>query len=194
MRGTQNIIPFDGEAFYYPSVFTPETADRLLDSLLSSIRWKQEPIKMFGRLIMQPRLTAWHGEVGKSYTYSGVTMHPDAWTAELQVMKQAVEEVARVRFNSALLNLYRDGNDSMGWHRDNEKMLGAEPIIASVSLGARRKFQFRNYRTKSVMHTMYLDHGSVLLMRGITQRHWEHRLPKSAGLTEPRINLTFRVL
>jgi alkylated DNA repair dioxygenase AlkB len=161
---------------------------------MHDIQWKQEPVRLFGREIMQPRLTAWYGAADKAYTYSGITMEPLPWTQELDQIRMDAETLAGVSFTSALLNLYRDGSDSIGWHRDNEKMLGPAPVIASVSFGASRKFQFRNYTDKKMNVSLMLGPGSVLVMRGATQRNWEHSLPKTKKLSGARINITFRII
>jgi len=141
---------------------------------------------------MQPRLTAWYGDPGKAYSYSGITMQPHNWTKALLEIKQRIEAVAGASFNSALLNLYRDGKDSMGWHRDNEKELGINPVIGSVSFGAARTFVLRHYTDKKLKQSIELTHGSFLLMRGRTQHCWEHSLPKRITSTGERINITFR--
>lgn len=143
---------------------------------------------------MQPRLTAWYGDAGKDYSYSGITMQPLAWTDTLMAIKQSADKVAGVSFNSALLNLYRDGKDSMGWHRDNEKELGTNPVIASVSFGAPRRFLLRHYTDKKLVREIVLTHGSLLLMRGETQHYWEHSIPKTAKPAGSRINITFRIV
>lgn len=189
-----NILPKDGEAELFPHFFSPEESDRLMAALTENIRWKQEPITIMGRQVMQPRLTAWYGDADKPYTYSGVTMQPFTWTAELQHIRARIEPLAGVRFTSALLNFYRDGNDSMGWHRDNEKSLGPQPVIGSVSFGAARYFHFKHASDKDLRVKTVLSHGSLLLMRGRTQERWYHSVPKTVRVTEPRINITFRVI
>ena len=189
-----NILPHHGDAVLYTGFFSVEESDHYFNSLLNEINWKQEPIKIFGKEVMQPRLTAWYGETGKAYTYSGITMQPHAWTKSLQAIKQKIEQVAVVTFTSALLNLYRNGNDSMGWHRDNEKELGNAPVIGSVSFGATRTFQFRNYKTKSDIKSLEPTHGSFLLMRCEKNHYWEHRVPKTNQPVTERINITFRVI
>lgn len=194
MDGVHNILPKDGDVYFFPHLFTAEESNVYLNELQCDIAWKQEPITIYGRTVMQPRLTAWYGDPGKVYSYSGITMQPHAWTATLLKIKQRIETVSPVIFNSALLNLYRDQNDSMGWHRDNEKELGIEPVIGSVSFGATRTFQFRNYTDKSLKQSQELTHGSFLLMQGKTQHAWEHALPKRAGAKGLRINVTFRVI
>jgi alkylated DNA repair dioxygenase AlkB len=188
----QNILPFDGEVHYYPSVFNEDESRYFFDELTRTIKWKQEPVRLFGKEIMQPRLTAWYGDTDKSYTYSGVTMIPVNWMKDLLIIKERVEKLSGAAFTSVLMNLYRNGNDYMGWHRDNEKMLGPQPTIASVSFGASRVFQLRYYSNKHNKISVTLEPGSVLLMRGKTQNFWEHRLPKAPRLLEPRINLTLR--
>jgi alkylated DNA repair dioxygenase AlkB len=191
---SENLLPSDGEVYFHPSFFEKKEADDLMQSLRENIAWKQEPIKIFGKEIMQPRLTAWYGEPDKSYSYSGITMNPLTWTADLLHIKASIETLSQVTFNSALLNLYRDGKDSMGWHRDNEKELGQNPVIGSVNFGATRTFKLRNYADKKVVQSIDLTHGSFLLMRGSTQHFWEHQIPKTAKFSEPRINITFRVV
>ncbi len=188
----ENLIPHHGEAFYYPEFFCKEESGELFTGLLNNIPWKQEPIKIFGKEIMQPRLTAWYADKGVRYSYSGITMQPIVWTGVLSKIKSQVEQKSKYRFNSALLNLYRDGNDSMGWHRDNEKELGTNPVIASISFGETRKFQIRTYRKKENLISLELEHGSFLLMGGETQSYWEHRVPKTTKPIGQRINITFR--
>jgi alkylated DNA repair dioxygenase AlkB len=149
---------------------------------------------MFGKKVMQPRLTALYGDEAISYSYSGITMEPIPWSKTLLEIKGKVEEVAEARFSHVLLNFYRDGQDSMGWHRDNEASLGPEPVIASVSFGVCRRFQFRNYVDKKEKLEIELGHGSLLLMKGACQDHWEHQIPKSKKVSGERINLTFRLI
>jgi alkylated DNA repair dioxygenase AlkB len=186
-----NLLPFDGAAYLVPNAFVIEESDYYLTALQYNIAWKQEPIKIFGKEVLQPRLTSWYGDEDKMYTYSGITMKPLPWTNTLLQIKEKVEYITTYKFNSVLLNFYRDGQDSMGWHRDNEKELGTDPAIASVSFGAVRKFQFRHYKDQKKIISLELEHGSLLMMSGSTQSHWQHRLPKS-NIVQPRINLTFR--
>jgi alkylated DNA repair dioxygenase AlkB len=190
--GHINLLPFDGEAYLFPNAFTKAESDHYLIALQKEIAWKQEPIKIFGKEVLQPRLTAWYGDKGKTYTYSGITMKPLPWITELQSIKEKVEHITGHTYNSCLLNLYRDGNDSMGWHRDNEKELGPDPVIASVSFGVKRIFLFRNYGNKKEKIPIELLPGSILLMKGATQTFWQHALPKTEKITDMRINLTFR--
>ena len=191
---TENLLPYRGEAYLYPNFFSRAECAAYFKDLQDNIDWKQEPVKIFGREVMQPRLTAWYGDNGKPYSYSGITMSPKAWTPTLQLIKEKIEQVARVQFTSALLNLYRDGKDSMGWHRDNEKELGVNPVIGSVSFGAARIFKLRDYNDKSVSKEMELGDGSFLLMRGETQHYWEHQVAKTSKEVGVRINITFRVI
>ena len=188
------LLPFNGEVVYKEHFFTPAESDAYFTLLVNAIAWKQEPIKMFGKPVLQPRLTAWYANNGKSYSYSGIIMQPLPFTDALLHIKQRIELLAGVVFTSALLNYYRNGQDSMGWHRDNEKELGKNPVIGSVSFGAARNFQLRNYADKSLIKSIPLTHGSFLLMRGETQHYWEHRIPKTSAPTGPRINITFRVI
>lgn len=192
LSDTSNLLPFDGTVYLLPNAFSLEESDEHLTVLQYDIAWKQEPIKIFGKEVLQPRLTAWYGDEDKMYTYSGITMKPLPWTNTLLQIKEKVEQIAAYKFNSVLLNFYRDGQDSMGWHRDNEKELGGDPVIASVSFGVARKFQFRYYKDYKRVISFELEHGSLLLMSGSTQNHWQHRLPKSSNVPGPRVNLTFR--
>lgn len=191
---TVNLLSHPAEALLYPDFFSKEESDLYFQLILQQSPWKQEPIKLFGRSVMQPRLTAYYGDEGVQYSYSGVTMHPEQWTETLQEIKLRLERKFITTFNAALLNYYRDGNDAMGWHRDNEKELGKYPVIASVSLGEPRIFQFRSYEEKMPIVSVELNHGSVLLMRGETQQYWEHQLPRTKKVKSARVNLTFRFI
>jgi alkylated DNA repair dioxygenase AlkB len=189
-----NLLPFDGEVLYYPGIFPGQESDLIFRQLAEQINWKQEAIKIFGKEVLQPRLTAWYGDPGKAYSYSGITMQPLPWTAVLMLLKQKAESIAGVHFNSALLNLYRNGQDSMGWHSDNEKELGMNAVIASFSFGATRIFKLKHRQDKKQVLSIGLGHGSLLLMRGATQHFWLHSLPKTVADIGPRINITFRVI
>ncbi|HIK44361.1 MAG TPA: alpha-ketoglutarate-dependent dioxygenase AlkB [Leptolyngbyaceae cyanobacterium M65_K2018_010] len=169
-------------------------SDRLFHDLYTGIHWCQEHLQMFGKQIPAPRLTAWHGDVGKSYTYSRLTHHPQPWTAPLTLIRKRIEPIAQVQFNGVLLNLYRNGNDSMAWHSDDEPELGPNPIIGSVSLGGTRHFRFRHRYQKANPVGVNLTHGSLLIMGGSTQHFWQHQLAKTSRPVRPRINLTFRVI
>jgi len=190
----KNLLPYHGEAFLHSGVFNKTTSAFYFKELLGTIAWKQEPIIIFGKKVMQPRMTAWYGDSNKAYTYSGVTMQPLPWTTVLNDIKQQAEQLAGTAFTSALLNLYRDGNDSMGWHRDNEAELGNNPVIASVSFGATRLFKFRDHHSKKVTIPVELTDGSILVMGGRTQHYWEHAVPKTNKPVGARINITFRVI
>jgi len=194
METPDNRLPTDGEVLYYPSFFSINESDGLFSALSNEIAWRHEPIVVFGRPVMQPRLTSWYGDPGKDYSYSGITMKPNPWTQALLVIKEKIERVSETTFNSALLNQYRDGRDSVGWHRDNEPELGENPVIGSVSFGGTREFQLRHCNDKGLKVSIDLEHGSFLLMRGSTQHHWMHSIPKRNAATGPRINITFRVI
>jgi alkylated DNA repair dioxygenase AlkB len=190
--GIGNLLPSGGEVYYYPHFFSQTESDQLLAKLLTEIAWVQGPIMIYGRSIMQPRLTAWHGDEGKVIRYSGISKAPSPWTPTLTKIKERVESTSGFFFNGALLNFYRDQRDSVGWHRDDEKEFGPNPVIASVSLGETRIFQLRKYRDKKIKAEIELEHGSFLLMKGETQHLWEHCIPKRARSLGPRLNITFR--
>ncbi len=190
-------IPLDGaDARLHRQCFDAVAADDLLRRLHLETDWRQEHLHMFGRDIAVPRLVAWHGDVG--YRYSGIDHPPRPWTPLLTSIKTRAEAVAGTVFNGVLLNLYRDGRDCMGWHSDDEAELGSRPIIASVSLGAARRFQFRRRDDYRNRHEVVLEAASILVMAGDTQARWQHRLPRSGARTAtdhgPRINLTFRFM
>ena len=182
----------DADVRLWRPAFRPDEADELLALLRSRIDWRQEDIVIFGETRRVPRLVAWHGDPGTAYTYSGTAHEPLPWTPELQRIRHRVEELTAHRFNSVLLNLYRDGNDGMGWHADDEPELGREPVIASVSFGATRRFKLRHRRSRSAANTLDLTHGDLLLMAGATQHHYVHAVPKTARPVGVRVNLTFR--
>ncbi len=169
-----------------------QEAGRLFVRLYETTAWQQDRIRLYGREIALPRLQAWYGDSGCTYQYSGITLHPMAWTPWLLEIKERIDQVLNISLNSVLINLYRDGQDSNGWHADNEPELGAEPVIASLSLGAVRRFRLRNNSDKSQTINLDLNPGSLLVMSGATQQYWQHCIPKTARKVEPRINLTFR--
>lgn len=187
----------NAEIVIHRSLFDGEEASRHFDGLLSETKWSQETIQMFGKVTNIPRLTAWYGDADKPYTYSGIQMQPLPWTERLLEIKTRVETISQTVFNSVLLNQYRDGNDSVDWHADDEPELGANPVIGSVSFGGIRDFRFRSKDADSsdthTTETIELRHGDVLLMSGETQRNWNHQIPKRAK-ADPRINLTFRTI
>ena len=188
----QLLLP-QGDLLFDPAFLPPAEAAVLLAHLTAEVAWEQRSIRIFGQEIPQPRLTAWHGDPAARYTYSGLAWEPRPWTPALLALRRRVEAATGARFNSVLLNRYRDGRDSMGWHADDEPELGPAPAIASLSLGAPRRFRLRP-RAGLVHPPLGLDlpGGSLLLMRGPTQRHWQHALPKTARPVGPRLNLTFR--
>ena len=182
----------DGILEYYPQFINRHKADEYLDSLLHLNTWRQDKIKLFGKEVLQPRLTALFGKKDKTYTYSGLTLKPEPFTENLLEIKNKCEEFCDTSFNICLGNLYRNGQDSMGWHADDEKELGKNPVIASISLGAERIFHLKHKLDKTAKHKIRLQHGSLLIMRGSTQEFWKHQLPKTKLKVEPRVNLTFR--
>jgi alkylated DNA repair dioxygenase AlkB len=185
----------DAEILFWPAFFSPAESDAFLAALRDQVPWKQEQIKLYGKHIDLPRLTAWYGEPGKSYSYSGITVQSAPWLPTLLQIKQALEKVSAVTFNSVLLNYYRTERDSVAWHADDEPELGPNPVIGSVSLGATRRFLLKHKRNKELpQQKLLLAHGSYLLMKGPTQHHWLHQVPKETKPHGPRINLTFRVI
>lgn len=188
---TRPVIDEDGIAEYIPGVLNDADAQRVFSALLAQIPWRDEAVFIFGRWVTVPRKTCWFGDAQAVYRYSGVTHDPVPWLPLLLELRTRVQVPAGSIFNSVLANLYRDGRDSMGWHADNEPELGADPTIASLSLGAARLFSLQHRKTKRKVNVM-LENGSVLIMRGSLQRHWRHSLPKTTQSTPPRINLTFR--
>ena len=184
----------DAEIIYYPHFFDKEEADLIFAKLETEIPWQQDDIRVFGKIHPQPRLTALFGNEGKPYSYSNITMQPHPWDLLLQEIKAKIETVAATTFTTVLLNQYRDGKDSNGWHADNEKELGINPVIASVSFGAERAFHLKHNFDKQLKKTIILEHGSLLLMKGTTQHFWKHQIPKTAKSIGSRINGTFRVI
>ena len=178
---------------YIENFFDFDQSQLYLKHLINDIKWKREKIRMWGREIVTKKRIAWYADEGKSYTYSGSTFHPDQWNELLLEIKKHVEQYIKFQFNSVLLNEYPNGKVGMGWHSDDERELGTDPIIASLSFGANRDFIFKHKTDKSVDNIkIHLKSGSLLLMLGSTQHHWKHSLPKRLKVREPRINLTFR--
>jgi alkylated DNA repair dioxygenase AlkB len=184
----------DAEIIYYPQFYDKEQADIIFAELAKDIPWQQDEISVYGKIHPQPRLTALFGNEGKPYSYSNITMQPHPWNSLLQKLKTEIENVSETVFTTVLLNQYRDGKDSNGWHADNEKELGTNPVIASLSFGAERTFQLKHNFDKDLKKNIILQHGSLLLMKGTTQHFWKHQIPKTAKPISPRINLTFRVI
>jgi alkylated DNA repair dioxygenase AlkB len=184
----------DAEIIYYPNFLSQEKANALFEELLENTPWQQDEITVYGKKYLQPRLTALYGTEGKAYSYSNIVMQPHHWTLALQKIKSLIENISEANFTTVLLNYYRNGNDGNGWHADNEKELGINPIIASLSLGAERNFQLKHNINPIQKKNIILEHGSLLLMKGTTQHFWKHQIPKTARPIGPRINLTFRVI
>jgi alkylated DNA repair dioxygenase AlkB len=174
---------------YNPSFLAPMEAWEYFALLRGETSWEQRSVRIMGKVIPQPRLIAWYGD--RPYTYSGLTVNPMPFTPLLSLLKTKVEEATGTTFNSVLLNLYRNGNDSIAWHSDDEPELGPNPTIASVSLGAIRRFNLK-HKTTQETRSLDLAHGSLLLMAGSTQAHWKHSVPKTKAIVGERINLTFR--
>ena len=169
-------------------------ARELFAELRAEVAWNQDHIRMYGDLIPLPRLTAWVGDPGRDYTYSGIEMHAQPWSGPLEGIRTVVEQLSTSRFNSVLCNLYRDGHDGLAWHSDDETELGDEPVIASANLGATRRFLMRRKDDHRDKVELSLRNGDVLIMSGTTQEQWEHSVPKTAKPTGERINLTFRTV
>lgn len=182
----------DADIVYYPNFYDFVEANATFEKLLNEIPWQQDDIKVFGKVHAQPRLTALYGNDGKPYSYSNIKMQPHPWNFILQKIKFQVEEIVTEDFTTVLLNLYRNGADSNGWHADNEKELGTNPVIASLSFGAERYFHLQHNTEKSLKLKILLEHGSLLVMKGTTQHFWKHQIPKTAKPIGSRINLTFR--
>jgi alkylated DNA repair dioxygenase AlkB len=181
----------DADIRLFAGFFSPAESAQLAQKLEAGILWQQDQIRMFGKQLPIPRLNAWYGDADKSYTYSGIHLQPHPWNEDLLFIKERIEKETERKFTSVLLNLYRSGHDSMGWHADDEPELGPNPSIASVSFGASRMFQLRHV-TKKLRANIPLDNGSLLVMQGTTQHHWQHQIPKTSKAIYSRINLTFR--
>jgi alkylated DNA repair dioxygenase AlkB len=187
------IMP-QADVSYFPNFFSTEESILLYQNLTEKINWQQDFIKIYGKTIPLPRLTAWYGDSGKNYSYSGISMQPHAWNQDLLLIKEKIESTTKTKLNSVLLNLYRHGTDSMAWHADDEPELGINPIIASVSFGETRILQFKHKENKALKSQIALENGSLLLMQGTTQHKWLHQIPKTTKILKPRINLTFRII
>ena len=188
-------IPLEnGLLTFFPAFLNPADSEQYISKLKNEINWKQENIRIFGKSYLTPRLTAWYGDAGAAYSYSGLKLSPEPWTPLLIQLRDMIVAATGFRFNSVLLNWYRDGNDSMGWHADDEKELGINPLIASLSLGQERDFRFRRKDNHRKVFKVKLANGSLLVMGGSIQHFWQHALPKSAVIKNERINLTFRMI
>jgi alkylated DNA repair dioxygenase AlkB len=185
----------DGEIWFMPNFMSVEKSEEYYELLLQDINWEQEQIKMYGKVFDLPRQTAWYGEKGSTYTYSGVQCNPQPWTKELLEIKKVIDHfVPDHHFNSVLLNQYRGGKDKMGWHADDEKELGINPTIASVSLGANRRFDLKHKSDPTQRLQLELTAGSLLVMSGELQHHWVHQVPIQKRVQKTRINLTYRTI
>jgi alkylated DNA repair dioxygenase AlkB len=189
-----NLSLENGDISYFSNFFSSEEASVYFRILKNQTDWQQDDIKVFGKIYKQPRLTALYGDGGATYTYSGITMFPKPFSKALKEIKNKIEKVCDLKFNSVLLNFYRDGSDSNGWHSDDEKELGINPAIASISFGAVRTFQLRHKKDRKNRKNIQLEDGSLLLMQGTTQHFWQHQIPKLKKVKEERINLTFRLI
>ena len=185
----------DGEILFMRNFFTSSEAKNYFELLQNNINWKQEEVKFYGKTFPVPRKTAWYGYEGFNYSYSGITCFPEIWTKELLEIKKEIEKfIPDEDFTSVLLNLYNNGNDKMGWHADDEKELGINPTIASVSLGETRRFDIKHKQNPELHYKFELTSGSLLIMRSALQHHWVHQIPAQKKVKEPRINLTFRTI
>ncbi len=188
-----NWLPCDGAVHYFGPVLSAFGAWGYFDRLLKSVDWKNDETMMFGKRIVTARKVAWYGDKACAYTYSGITKQALPWTPELLELKALAEGLTGDAFNSCLLNHYHHGGEGMGWHSDDEKAIVRNSSIASISLGAERRFCFK-HRHRELKASVVLEHGSLLVMKGATQTYWLHSIPKAARLSEPRINLTFRLI
>ncbi len=189
----KNLLPQDGTVNYWGKIFGQKEADHYFNYLLNEILWRNDEAVIFGKHIITKRKVAWYGNDNYSYTYSNTTKQALPWTKELLYLKTIVEEKTGVQFNSCLLNLYHNGDEGMAWHSDDEKSLGKNTAIASLSFGAERKFSLKHKESKEVV-SLTLENGSLLIMKDATQSNWLHCLPKSKKVSTPRINLTFRTM
>ena len=188
-----NLLPFDGIVLYYGKVMNHTTANAYLNTLLERVEWKNDEAIIYGKHIITKRKVAWYGDRNFSYTYSNTTKQALIWTKELLELKHLTEKLTGETFNSCLLNLYHTGDEGMAWHSDDEKALGLNTSIASLSFGAERKFSLKHKISNDTV-TQILEHGSLLVMKGTTQTNWLHSLPKTKKVTTPRVNLTFRTI
>jgi len=184
----------DSDIIYYPNFYSQDEASTLFKTLKTNTSWQQDDITVYGKSYPQPRLTAFYSIENMVYSYSDISMNTMPFTPTLLQIKNKIEEEINEKFNAVLLNLYRDGKDSVGWHSDDEKELGKNPIIASLTLGEERMFHLKHKNNKLLKSKFLLEHGSLLLMKGSTQHFWQHQIPKTKKVNKPRINLTFRIL
>lgn len=189
----RHLLTYQGEAIYHGPIFTTEEASTHLSHLLTHIPWQHDEVFLFGKKIITSRQMAWFGDQNCNYTYAGKKHQALPWTKELTTIRNAVESYTKTSFNSCLANLYHEGEQGMGWHQDNEKELGSNPTIASISFGAERRFDFRHKESREKI-SVILENGSLLIMSGETQTHWQHQLPKTKKIKNQRVNLTFRTV
>ncbi len=192
-ESTKNILPIDGEVYYYGQILDHKVSSQLFNALLDTLEWQNDQSFIYGKLITTKRKVAWHGNEAFEYTYSKISKKAKPWTNELLFLKSLIENTCGETFNSCLVNLYHTGEEGMSWHSDAEKELKRNSAIASFSLGAERKFMFRHKETKESID-IQLENASLLVMKGATQHHWKHQLPTSKRIKLPRINLTFRTI
>lgn len=187
----KNLLPYDGIVHYFGRVLDQQVSDQYFEYLMNEVAWENDQAVIFGKRIITKRKVAWYGDNPFPYRYSGTEKIALGWTKELLDIKKIMEEVSEEAYNSCLLNLYHTGEEGMAWHSDDEKELALDSAIASVSFGAERKFAFKHKKTKEKVE-IWLEHGSLLIMKGATQTNWLHRLPPTKKVNEPRVNLTFR--
>lgn len=190
---SDNLLPNDGQVFYFGKVLPDQLATEFYNALLTEVDWQHDQAIIFGKRIVTKRKVAWYADKPYTYTYSGVTKQALPWTNALLELKVLAEKTTGETYNSCLLNLYHNGNEGMAWHSDGEADLKKNGSIASLSLGAERRFGFKHKKTVEKIYCM-LEHGSLLEMKGETQLHWLHRLPPTTKVKTPRINLTFRTI
>lgn len=188
-----NLLPCDGIVNDHGRVLNQDQADHFFTALMERIPWRNDEVVIYGRRIVTARRVAWFGDDHLTYSYSGTTKHPAPWIPELRALKALIEDITGATFNSCLANLYENGTQGMAWHSDDEKSMRREHPIASLSLGAERKFSFK-HKNQPLRQSLVLPHGGLLVMRGATQEHWLHSLPPSTRILAPRINLTFRIM
>jgi alkylated DNA repair dioxygenase AlkB len=188
-----NLLTDGGTVNYYGQIMPVGKADAFQQTLLENIDWRNDEAFIFGRRIVTKRKVAWYGDRQFEYSYSNTIKRAVQWTPDLIVLKEITERLSGEHFNSCLLNLYHDGNEGVGWHSDGEKDLKENGAIASLSFGAERRFLFRNKKTKKIV-SVFLEHGSLLIMKDATQKNWMHRLPPDKDVRAPRVNLTFRTI
>jgi len=195
VKNFTQILPGDGECQYFKNFISEDECAHYLKYFINQIDWRHDPVTVYGKSYLQPRLTAWYGDAGADYTYSGLTLKPTAWSASLLTLKAILEKATRAKYNSVLLNYYRDGNDYMGKHSDKEKVLGENPNIASLSFGETRIFRLRHKKREDLKPVdITLENGDLILMKGSMQENWTHEIVKTATEVGPRINLSFRFI